>query len=118
MFGRENNMKKISEFILKHKIIVLSIFIILTVISIFLNKGVKINYSLSDYLPKDSASLVALEEMGKSYPSSVPNVKLLIPDITIEESLSYKEKLSKVDGVNDVLWADNYFNIIAPRLYK
>jgi predicted RND superfamily exporter protein len=108
-------MKKISDIILKHKIIVLSLFIILTIISIFLNKGVKINYSLSDYLPKDSSSLVALEEMGKSYPSVVPNVKLLIPDITIDEALSYKEKLITVDGVNDVLWADNYFNLIDPN---
>lgn len=101
-------MKKLSKAVLKNKIIIIGIFLIATVISMFLFKGVKINYNLSDYLPKDSESVIAIEEMSKYYSSTVPNVKLMIPKVSIEEALSYKAAIAKVKGVNQVLWLDDY----------
>ncbi|MDD4298476.1 MAG: MMPL family transporter [Bacilli bacterium] len=109
-------MKKLSSAILKNRTSVIIVFLIATVISMFLVKEVKINYNLSDYLPKDSESLIAVEEMSKYYSSTVPNVKLMIPKVSIEEALSYKAAITKVKGVNQVLWVDDYANLSSLQL--
>jgi predicted RND superfamily exporter protein len=104
-------MKKLSAFILKHKKAIVSVFAVFTIVSLLLMGKVKINYNLSDYLPKGTSSLNALNEMSKSYNSTIPNVKLMIKDVTLEEALSYKNKIKEVNGVIDILWADNYIDL-------
>jgi predicted RND superfamily exporter protein len=105
-------MEKLSHLILRNKMIILIIFITLFVISIFFISHVKINYNLSDYLPKDTQSLKATNEILKSYDTSIPNVKLMIPKVSISEAIKYKTKIMNIKGVNTVLWADNYFNLL------
>jgi hypothetical protein len=104
-------MEDISKIILKNKVIVILIFLMMTISSIFLNKYVNINYNLSEYLPSDSKSLIAIEKMTKEYSDAIYNVRLLIPEVTIEEALSYKKNIEVVAGVNSVIWADNYTQI-------
>jgi predicted RND superfamily exporter protein len=104
-------MRKLSEIILKYKVVVVSLFLVTTIISLFLVKEVKINYNLADYLPKEAESSIAMKEITKHYSATIPNVKLMIPDVTIKDALAYKEKIKAVDGVKKVIWADDYFDL-------
>jgi predicted RND superfamily exporter protein len=104
-------MDNIATLILKHKRVVISLFLVLAVASIFFGRKVKINYDLVDYLPEGTNSIVALEKMTESYSATIPNVKVLIPDVTINDAVDYKHKIEKVKGVEDVLWADDYMNL-------
>lgn len=106
-------MEKLSKIILKYKVLIICLFAVVSITSIFLMGKVKINYNLSDYLPEDAESIVALDEMSKYYPSTIPNVKLMIPNVSIEEALNYKKEIMKVENVKEVLWADNYIDISA-----
>lgn len=105
-------MEKISKTLLKFKTIIIALFIIATTVSVFLISDVKINYNLSAYLPKDIESLVAVEEISKSYDATLPNIKLVIPDVSIEEATRYKMELLNVEGVNQVVWLDDFAHLI------
>lgn len=104
-------MEKISHLILKNKLIILIIFLFLLIISTFFISHVKVNYNLADYLPSDTPSLVAVNKITGSYDTSIPNVKLVIPSVNINEAIKYKNKIMNIDGVKSVIWADNYFDL-------
>ena len=97
----------ISDIILKHKKIIILFFMLLTIICIVLQFGVKVNYKMEDYLPSNSSSTIALEKMTEEFKSPIYNTKVLIPDVTVSEVNIYLGKLLKVDGVTDVQWMDS-----------
>lgn len=107
-------MKKIAEFIMKHKKTILSIFIISVVLSMIASKYVKVNYNMMDYLPEDAKSTTALEIMDKEYDTKVTNLRIVIKDVEIPQVLEYKEKISKVEGVEQVNWLDDTVSIDIP----
>lgn len=104
-------MKKLSKIILRYKLIVISLFVTATIASLFLVKGVKVNYNLSDYLPKDAKSLIAVKEISNSYSAPIPNVKLMISKVSMAEAIAYKDAISKIQGVNKVFWVDDYIDL-------
>lgn len=107
-------MKHVSKFVLKYRKIVLSIFIIASISCIFLKTRVKVNYNLTDYLPDNAKSTIALREMEEQYEGAIPNLRVYVPNISIPEALEYKEKLAKVDGVLSIEWLDDSVNINQP----
>ena len=107
-------MERLSEMIVKYKRLIIILFIIMAVIFAVLSKSVKVNYNLSEYLPEDTLSTVALEEMNTQYNTKISNARVLIKDISIAEALEYKEKLFEIDGVDEVNWLDDIVNINEP----
>lgn len=103
-------MKSLAEKILKQKVLIIVCFIILTIVNLFLATKVKTNYNLAEYLPNDVKSIIAAEKVIEEYQIIPPNLKIVIPDVTINESISYKAEILKVAGVNEVLWLDNYID--------
>ena len=57
-------MKKITDFMINKRHIILSIFIALTIISGFLATKVEINTDLTVYLPEDSQTRIGTEIMN------------------------------------------------------
>ncbi len=104
-------MKRISDLILKYKYFILLFFIVVTIISLFMLPKVKVNYNFADYLPRESESLKASEEVMKYYNSNISNVKLMLKNVNFTEAFNYKQKLLSIEGVEEVLWADNYYDI-------
>ena len=51
-------MKKITNFIVDKRYFILTIFIILTVFSLFSSDNVKINYDMARYLPSKSSTRI------------------------------------------------------------
>lgn len=113
--GRLNNFEdRFFGYILHHKKITMTAFLIFAVICFILMLGVTVNYSLSDYLPKDSESKKALSIMEDEFDTPLPNASVMIKDISITEALEYKEKIAAVEGVSYVMWLDDAVDIKVP----
>lgn len=69
---------------------------------------------MADYLPEHAQSTKALEVMDQEFEGSVPNTKVMMNDITVQEALIFKEKLAAIDGVSDVTWLDDMLDIKMP----
>ncbi|WP_226683087.1 efflux RND transporter permease subunit [Sutcliffiella horikoshii] len=67
-----------------------------------------------DYLPDDAQSTKAMEIMEKEFTGSVPDTRVMISDVTIQEAVTYKEKLEAIDGVAEVIWLDDVVDLKKP----
>ncbi|NMH73506.1 RND family transporter [Bacillus sp. RO2] len=100
--------------IIKHKKAVLIVFGLVTIISAVAQFFVSVNYNMVDYLPDDAQSTKAMEIMEKEFTGSVPDTRVMISDVTIQEAVSYKEKLEAIDGVAEVIWLDDVVDLKTP----
>lgn len=100
--------------VVRFKKSVVILFSLLTVISAIAFLFVDVNYNMQDYLPKDAESAIGLDIMEEEFASGVPNTRVLVGDVTVQEALVYKDKLAKIDGVSDVLWLDDVIDLRTP----
>ncbi|WP_040195526.1 efflux RND transporter permease subunit [Candidatus Soleaferrea massiliensis] len=107
-------MQKASEWILRHRKLVLILFAAVTGLSTLLCLGTRINFSLIDYLPADAPSTKALQVMEEEFTQPAPNARVYLPDVSIPQALSYKERLSSLEGVGGVSWLDDVLDLKQP----
>lgn len=107
-------MEKIYEKMLDHKRLIIIFFIIACVASVFFQARVSVNYDMNDYLPDGSASTEAIDVMEDEFEGGVPNARIMVKNLSVTKGLEYKEKISKIDGVTEVLWLDDVINITEP----
>lgn len=93
---------------------IIIVFMILTVICIGLSTLVGVNYNFADYLPEDAPSTNALNVMEEEYSQPIPNMRVVIYDVSIPDALEYKEKIKKAEGVKEVTWLDDSIDIYQP----
>ena len=107
-------MNRYTQFILKHRKIIIIVFLLAAVICVGLSTMVGVNYKFADYLPEDNPSTKALDVMKEEYDQTIPNMRVLIYDVSIPLALSYKEKIENVKGVEEVRWLDDAIDIHEP----
>ncbi|OQB24328.1 MAG: Membrane protein YdfJ [Firmicutes bacterium ADurb.Bin182] len=107
-------MRSIADRILKYRKTILIGFFMLCIASVFLMTGVRINYDLSEYLPDSTPSTLALEQMRKSFGSDLPNMRVIVPDLSIAQALELKNRLGEIEGIKSVLWLDDVTDIRIP----
>lgn len=107
-------LKKIASALLNHKKTVISVFMLLVIGSLILIPLVRINYDLSDYLPNDAPSTQAIKVMENSFHENIPNLSVLIEDVTIPQAMEYKKQIRAVSGVESVIWLDNAVDVYSP----
>jgi predicted RND superfamily exporter protein len=107
-------MNTLSSAILRHKKTVLIIFCAAAVLGGLLSFGVSVNYNVTDYLPDNAQSTTALQILGDEFKDAVPNARVMLKNVTVEEALAMKEKLKAIDGVTDVLWLDDVLDLKVP----
>ncbi|GGM27858.1 hypothetical protein GCM10011351_12190 [Paraliobacillus quinghaiensis] len=100
--------------ILKHKKVVVITFMVIAIISAIVQFSVSVNYNMVDYLPDDAQSTTAMDVMEEEFDGSVPNTRVMINDVTVQEALQVKEELAAIDGVNNVTWLDDAIDIKTP----
>lgn len=93
---------------------IIIVFMILTVICIGLSTLVGVNYNFADYLPEDAPSTNARNVMEEEYSQPIPNMRVVIYDVSIPDALEYKEKIKKAEGVKEVTWLDDSIDIYQP----
>ena len=96
-------MNGISDFVIKRKKLVVGFVLILTVLFtfIFFTK-VGINYNMTDYLPPDANSTIALNTMSDEFVEALPNCNVRVENVSIQEGLQIKQQLSEPEGIEDV----------------
>ena len=72
---------------------IIIVFLIVTVICAGLSTLVGVNYNFADYLPKDAPSTNALNVMEEEYSQPIPNMRVVVYDVSIPDALEYKEKI-------------------------
>lgn len=76
--------------------------------------GVSVNYNMTDYLPKNAPSTIAIDVMDEEFSGNVANTRVMIQGVDIPEALTYKRDIEAVDGVLDVSWLDDVVDIKVP----
>ena len=76
-----------TDFIINKRKTVVAVFFILTIIAAIAQFFVSVNYNMSDYLPDEAPSTQALEVMENEFTASVPNTRVMLEDITVQEAL-------------------------------
>ena len=108
------NLERLAVSILRHKKSVLIGFSAVALLCGISMGFVRINYDMTDYLPKDALSTVALDTMEEAFQESMPNLSIYLPDVSIVEARSFKEEIAGVQGVENVLWLDDVMDVYAP----
>jgi uncharacterized protein len=107
-------MISIAEKIIKHKKAVVIGFALFALISTVAQFFVSVNYNMVDYLPDDAQSTRAMEIMEKEFTAEVPDTRVMVRDISLQEAITYKEQLSAIDGVGEVIWLDDVVDLKTP----
>ena len=107
-------MKRIYTWVVNHTALVLTVFVLASAAGLILQNMVGVNYEIADYLPEETASTVSLDKMKEEFDGGIPNMRVMIRDVTIPQALEYKEKLEQVTGVESVTWLDDTTDVTVP----
>jgi len=107
-------MDRFSNIIIKHKKIIIAIFIAIMLVCLLLLLFVDVNYNLIDYLPPDAQSTKALKIMNNEFTESMPNASVMVKNVSLMDALDYKSKLKSIDGVTQVIWLEDMIDIKQP----
>ena len=107
-------MRKLYESIVNHKKTVIVAFVMAMIVSAVCSTMVNVNYDINDYLPDGTASTVALDTMNEEYDMSIPNARVMVSNLTVAQALEMKQKLSEIEGVEDVTWLDDVVDTDIP----
>ncbi|BFL47656.1 MMPL family transporter [Lactonifactor longoviformis] len=107
-------MQRFYTGVIKHRKLVMTLFILCFIVCLFLKNFVSVNYDMNDYLPSDAKSTLALDKMQEEFDGGIPNARIMTRGVTIPEALEYKEKIKNVEGVTAVTWLDDSVDITTP----
>ena len=110
-------LNKYIKKVLDHPKMVVSIYVLLLIFSIFSYTKVDVNYHINDYLPSKSKSTIALKTMEEEFDEMIPNVRVMLKDVSINQTLETIEELKNVDGVMDIIWLDDFENLMKPSSF-
>ena len=107
-------MDGLTRGITRHKRIVIAVFLVMAIVSAVLILGVSVNYDLTDYLPADAESTVALDLMYSEFGSGVPNTRVMVRNLTLTQAVQLKDELAACPGVSGVMWLDDVADLNTP----
>ncbi|NMA85876.1 MAG: MMPL family transporter [Tissierellia bacterium] len=107
-------MNKFGNFIAKNRIMVLIIATVLLLPALYGKINTKINYDILTYLPKDLESVKGQEILNDVFNSSATGM-LIIENMEAKDVLEVKEKVSQVEGVEEITWVDDFLDISIPK---
>ena len=96
----------LGDFITKHRYIFFGLFLLLFIIGIININNVKVNESLTDYLPSNTETKTGLKIMEEEF-GTLTSIDIMLDEINEEEALSYYEKLKNINNIDIVLFELN-----------
>ena len=107
---KEKFLIKLGNIITKYRYLFLAIFSVLFVIGFINLNNVKINESLTDYLPEKTETKEGLKIMEKEYGALI-SIDVMLSDVSKEEAVSYYNELQKIKNVDLVMFSlnDKYY---------
>ena len=107
-------LKNFYTAIVRRRRLVLVVFVLAVILSAFASRAVQVDYDINDYLPPDSPSTTALDVMNGAFTGGIPNVRVMVRNVTVSEALDYKKQLAAIDGVESVTWLDDSLDVTVP----
>ncbi len=96
-------MRKITDFIVNKRYLIIVIFLILTVISAIVSTKVNINHDIQKYLPKTSETKQGLDIMEEEFKGTeTSSFNIMFKDLKDEEKEDVYNYLSKINNVDEV----------------
>lgn len=107
-------MVKVGKKIVKFKVPILILSIILLIPAVWGYVNTRINYDVLTYLPEDIETMQGQEIMTNDFGIGAFSM-LMVDGMEDKEIVKLKEKVEKVDGVENVLWYDSLADISVPQ---
>lgn len=109
---KEPLSRRLAQLIIRRQRWIEAVFILGCVVSLAAMMFVQVNYDLTEYLPDYAISRQALDRMEETfgYPGTA---RIMIRDVTLYQAKEYKDRLEKVEGVDQILWWDSQANLYA-----
>lgn len=100
--------------IIAHRRAVVVAFLVVTLACAACIPFVRVNYDMADYLPPSAQSTTAVEIMSTQFDQAIPNAYVMVRDVSVADTLSAKEALSRIEGVESVMWLDDMADLVVP----
>ncbi|WP_416327169.1 efflux RND transporter permease subunit [[Eubacterium] hominis] len=107
-------MKRLSEFIVKKRNIILVIAVLLLIPSAIGYARTKVNYDLLSYLPSDAESMIAQTSLSDDFELASTGM-LVVEHMPDKNVAKLKEEIKQIDGVKDVLWRGDVIDLSIPK---
>lgn len=107
-------MVKVGKKIVKFRVPILILSIILLSPAVWGYVNTRINYDVLTYLPEDIETMQGQEIMTNDFGIGAFSM-LMVDGMEDKEIVKLKEKVEKVDGVENVLWYDSLADISVPQ---
>ena len=107
-------MVKVGKKIVKFRVPILILSIILLISAVWGYVNTRINYDVLTYLPEDIETMQGQEIMTNDFGIGAFSM-LMVDGMEDKEIVKLKEKVEKVDGVENVLWYDSLADISVPQ---
>lgn len=107
-------MVKVGKKIVKFRVPILILSIILLIPAVWGYVNTRINYDVLTYLPEDIETMQGQEIMTNDFGIGAFSI-LMVDGMEDKEIVKLKEKVEKVDGVENVLWYDSLADISVPQ---
>lgn len=107
-------MRWLSDFIDRHKKSIIIIFVAVSLVGVLLFLLTPVNYNMMDYLPEDANSTKALNLMQEEFDQPLPNLNVMVENVSLTQALKIKEQIADADYVKEVLWLDDTVDMQTP----
>lgn len=107
-------MVKVGKKIVKFRVPIRILSIILLIPAVWGYVNTRINYDVLTYLPEDIETMQGQEIMTNDFGIGAFSM-LMVDGMEDKEIVKLKEKVEKVDGVENVLWYDSLADISVPQ---
>lgn len=101
-------MKRITDFIVQRRNIILVIFVMLAGISAVVMGQVKINHDMAEYLPETSSVRIGMDAMTEEFgENETSNLTVMLKDLSEEEKTENLAYLENLEGVAEVSYDES-----------
>lgn len=107
-------MERLFRGVLRHRRVVIGVFVALTVICACLIPQVKIDANMSDYLPPTAKSSQDLDAMKRIYGNDITNARVYVTGISLPDAKALDKSLKGEKGVISVTWLGDEVDVDQP----
>lgn len=107
-------MERLFRGVLRHRRVVIGVFVALTVICACLIPQVKIDANMSDYLPPTAKSSQDLDAMKRIYGNDIANARVYVTGISLPDAKALDRRLKGEKDVISVTWLGDEVDVDQP----
>ncbi len=102
------------DFLAKHAKVVVVLFFLAASLCGVLSRLEETEYGFSGYLPEHADSVTALRVMDEEYGRGLPNLQVMLREVSVPEALDKKREMEALPGVARAEWLDDVTNLYEP----